>query len=46
MVHVILKQLKKNEELILSENLKQSVDGMMVESQMQQYDHDHLPTWT
>ena len=33
---MILKQLKKNEEWILSENLKkQSADVMMVESQMQ-----------
>ena len=36
MIHMILKQLKKNEEWILSENLKkQSADVMMVESQMQ-----------
>jgi hypothetical protein len=39
-----LKQPKKNEGQILSENLKkQSADGMMVESQMQQHDHDHFP---
>jgi hypothetical protein len=45
MIHVILKQLKKNEEQILSENLKkQSADEMMVESQTQQHDHDHFPS--
>jgi len=48
---MILKQLKKNEEQILkqilNENLKkQSADEMMVESQMQQHDHDHFPSQT
>jgi len=47
MIHVNLKQLKKNGEQILSENLKkQSADEMMVESQRQQRVHDHFPSWT
>ena len=47
MVHVILKKLNEKQEQILSEYLKKkNADGMMAESQMQQHDHDHSPSWT
>ena len=47
MVHMILKKLNEKQEQILSEYLKKkNADVMMAESQMQQHDHDHFPSWT